>query len=81
MRFARGNRLHQLGTRAGEPRSFERKRRVGTNAGIDDVMQTVFTLLDDLLNFMDISKHYQLVAQALIIILAVSVYVEKRRMA
>jgi hypothetical protein len=28
---------------------------------------------------MDISKHYQLVAQAIIIILAVSIYVERRR--
>jgi ribose transport system permease protein len=36
-------------------------------------------LLNNLLNFLDISKHYQLVAQALIIILAVSVYVERRR--
>jgi predicted ABC-type sugar transport system permease subunit len=29
---------------------------------------------------MDVSKHYQLVAQAVIIILAVSVHVERRRM-
>jgi predicted ABC-type sugar transport system permease subunit len=28
---------------------------------------------------MDVSKHYQLVAQAVIIILAVSIYVERRR--
>ena len=41
----------------------------------------LIALLNNLLNFMDVSKHYQLVAQALIIILAVSVYVERRRMA
>ena len=39
----------------------------------------LISLLNNLLNFMDVSKHYQLVAQALIIILAVSVYVERRR--
>jgi ribose transport system permease protein len=39
----------------------------------------LIALLNNLLNFMDVSKHYQLVAQALVIILAVSVYVEKRR--
>jgi ribose transport system permease protein len=39
----------------------------------------LIALLNNLLNFMDVSKHYQLVAQALIIILAVSVYVERRR--
>src|SRR5262249_55925368 len=41
----------------------------------------LIALLNNLLNFMDVSKDYQLVAQALIIILAVSVYVERRRMA
>ena len=40
----------------------------------------LISLLNNLLNFMDVSKHYQLVAQALIIILAVSIYVERRRM-
>jgi ribose transport system permease protein len=39
----------------------------------------LISLVNNLLNFMDVSKHYQLVAQALIIILAVSVYVERRR--
>lgn len=39
----------------------------------------LIALLNNLLNFMDVSKHYQLVAQAAIIILAVSVYVERRR--
>lgn len=36
-------------------------------------------LLNNILNFMDVSKQFQLVAQALIIIAAVSVYVERRR--
>ena len=40
----------------------------------------LISLLNNLLNFMDVSKHYQLVAQALIIILAVSIYVERRGM-
>ena len=39
----------------------------------------LIALLNNLLNFMDVSKHYQLVAQALIIILAVSVYIDRRR--
>ena len=41
----------------------------------------LISLVNNLLNFLDVSKHYQLVAQALIIILAVSVYVERRRTA
>ncbi len=41
----------------------------------------LISLVNNLLNFMDVSKHYQLVAQALIIILAVSVYAERRRTA
>ncbi len=41
----------------------------------------LISLVNNLLNFMDVSKHYQLVAQALIIIVAVSVYVERRRTA
>ena len=41
----------------------------------------LISLVNNLLNFMDVSKHYQLVAQALIIILAVSVYVNRRRVA
>jgi ribose transport system permease protein len=54
------------------------------SGGKGGVLGTLFgafliALLNNLLNFMDVSKHYQLVAQALIIILAVSVYVERRR--
>ncbi|MET0257549.1 MAG: ABC transporter permease [Methylobacterium sp.] len=37
------------------------------------------SLLNNMLNFLDISSHYQLVVQGLVIILAVSVYVEKQR--
>jgi ribose transport system permease protein len=53
------------------------------SGGKGGVVGTLFgayliSLLNNLLNFMDVSKHYQLVAQALIIILAVSVYVERR---
>jgi len=56
------------------------------SGGRGGVVGTLFgafliALLNNLLNFMDVSKHYQLVAQALIIILAVSVYVERRRTA
>lgn len=36
-------------------------------------------LLNNLLNFLQVSTHYQLVAQGLIIIAAVSIYVERRR--
>jgi ribose transport system permease protein len=55
------------------------------SGGRGGVIGTLFgafliALLNNLLNFMDVSKHYQLVAQAVIIILAVSVYVERRRM-
>jgi ribose transport system permease protein len=49
---------------------------IGTLLGV-----YLISLVNNLLNFMDVSKHYQLVAQALIIILAVSVYVERRRTA
>jgi ribose transport system permease protein len=41
----------------------------------------LISLVNNLLNFMDVSKHYQLIAQALIIILAVSVYMDRRRTA
>jgi ribose transport system permease protein len=55
------------------------------SGGKGGVVGTLFgafliSLLNNLLNFMDMSKHYQLVAQALIIILAVSIHVERRRM-
>jgi ribose transport system permease protein len=55
------------------------------SGGKGGVIGTLFgafliALLNNLLNFTDVSKHYQLVAQAVIIILAVSIYVERRRM-
>jgi ribose transport system permease protein len=55
------------------------------SGGRGGVVGTLFgafliSLLNNLLNFMDVSKHYQLVAQALIIILAVSIHVERRGM-
>ncbi|MBR0848660.1 ABC transporter permease [Bradyrhizobium diazoefficiens] len=54
----------------------------GGRGGVIGTMFGAFliALLNNLLNFMDVSKHYQLVAQAVIIILAVSIYVERRRM-
>ncbi|SHO66831.1 ribose transport system permease protein [Pseudoxanthobacter soli DSM 19599] len=39
----------------------------------------LISLLNNLLNFMDVSSHVQLIVQGLIIILAVSVYIERRR--
>jgi ribose transport system permease protein len=54
------------------------------SGGRGGVIGTLFgaylvSLLNNLLNFMDVSSHVQLMAQGLIIILAVSVYVERRR--
>jgi ribose transport system permease protein len=56
------------------------------SGGRGGVIGTLFgayliSLVNNLLNFMDVSKHYQLIAQALIIILAVSVYMDRRRTA
>lgn len=55
----------------------------GGRGGVIGTLLGVYlvSLVNNLLNFMDVSKHYQLVAQALIIILAVSVYVDRRRAA
>ena len=39
----------------------------------------LISLLNNVLNFMDVSTHYQLIAQGLIVIAAVSIYVEKRK--
>ncbi|MDQ0469885.1 ABC transporter permease [Labrys wisconsinensis] len=54
------------------------------SGGRGGVMGTLFgaylvSLLNNLLNFLDVSTYVQLMVQGLIIILAVSVYVEKRR--
>lgn len=56
------------------------------SGGRGGVMGTLFgaylvSLLNNLLNFLDVSTYVQLMVQGLIIILAVSVYVEKRRSA
>lgn len=53
------------------------------SGGRGGVIGTLFgvyliSLLNNVLNFMDVSSHYQLVIQGLIIIIAVSVYVEKK---
>jgi ribose transport system permease protein len=47
---------------------------VGTLLGV-----YLVSLLNNLLNFLDLSTHYQLIAQGLIVIIAVSVYVENKR--
>jgi ribose transport system permease protein len=54
------------------------------SGGRGGVIGTLFgaylvSLLNNVLNFLDVSTHVQLMVQGLIIILAVSVYVEKRR--
>jgi ribose transport system permease protein len=47
---------------------------IGTLLGV-----YLISLLNNLLNFMDINSHYQLVVQGLIIILAVSIFVQNKR--
>jgi ribose/xylose/arabinose/galactoside ABC-type transport system permease subunit len=47
---------------------------IGTLLGV-----YLISLLNNLLNFMDISSYYQLVVQGLVIILAVSLYVDRKR--
>jgi ribose transport system permease protein len=49
---------------------------VGTLLGV-----YLVSLLNNLLNFLDLSTHFQLIAQGLIVIIAVSVYVENKRKA
>jgi ribose transport system permease protein len=39
----------------------------------------LISLINNVLNFMDVSTHYQLIAQGLIVIAAVSIYVEKKK--
>lgn len=55
----------------------------GGRGGVMGTLLGVYlvSLLNNLLNFLDVSTHFQLVAQGLVIIAAVSVYVEKRRVA
>jgi len=56
---------------------------VGGRGGVIGTLLGVYlvSLLNNLLNFLDVSTHYQLVAQGLIIIIAVSIYMERRRIA
>lgn len=53
----------------------------GGRGGVIGTLMGVYlvSLLNNLLNFMDMSTHYQLIVQGLIVIIAVSVYVEKRK--
>jgi ribose transport system permease protein len=53
----------------------------GGRGGVMGTLMGVYlvSLLNNLLNFMDISTHYQLIVQGLIVIVAVSVYVENKK--
>jgi ribose/xylose/arabinose/galactoside ABC-type transport system permease subunit len=53
----------------------------GGRGGVMGTLMGVYlvSLLNNLLNFMDLSTHYQLIVQGVIVIVAVSVYVENRK--
>ena len=53
----------------------------GGRGGVMGTLMGVYlvSLLNNLLNFLDLSTHYQLIIQGLIVIIAVSVYVENRK--
>jgi ribose transport system permease protein len=53
----------------------------GGRGGVMGTLMGVYlvSLLNNLLNFLDLSTHYQLIVQGLIVIVAVSVYVENRK--
>lgn len=53
----------------------------GGRGGVIGTLMGVYlvSLLNNLLNFLDLSTHYQLIVQGLILIVAVSVYVENRK--
>jgi ribose transport system permease protein len=53
----------------------------GGRGGVIGTLMGVYlvSLLNNLLNFMSLSTHYQLIVQGLIVIIAVSVYVENRK--
>jgi ribose transport system permease protein len=55
----------------------------GGRGGVMGTLMGVYlvSLLNNLLNFMDLSTHYQLIVQGLIVIIAVSVYVENKKRA
>jgi ribose transport system permease protein len=56
---------------------------VGGRGGVTGTLLGVFliSLLNNLLNYLDVSTYYQWIIQGLIIIVAVSIYVERRRRA
>ena len=53
----------------------------GGRGGIGGTLLGVYlvSLLNNVLNFMDVSSHYQLIVQGLVVIIAVSAYVEKTK--
>ena len=53
----------------------------GGRGGVIGTLLGVFliSLLNNLMNYLDVSTYYQWIIQGLIIIVAVSVYVERRR--
>ena len=53
----------------------------GGRGGVIGTLMGVYlvSLLNNLLNFLDVSSHYQLIVQGLIVIIAVSVYVENKK--
>jgi ribose transport system permease protein len=53
----------------------------GGRGGVMGTLMGVYlvSLLNNLLNFLDLSTHYQLIVQGVIVIVAVSVYVENRK--
>lgn len=53
----------------------------GGRGGVMGTLMGVYlvSLLNNLLNFLDLSTHYQLIVQGLIVIVAVSVYVENKK--
>jgi ribose transport system permease protein len=53
----------------------------GGRGGVIGTLMGVYlvSLLNNLLNFLSLSTHYQLIVQGLIVIIAVSVYVENKR--
>ncbi|PTE06848.1 ABC transporter permease [Mesorhizobium helmanticense] len=53
----------------------------GGKGGVFGTLLGVYlvSLINNVLNFMDVSTHYQLIAQGLIVIAAVSIYVEKKK--
>jgi ribose/xylose/arabinose/galactoside ABC-type transport system permease subunit len=54
---------------------------LGGKGGVIGTLLGVYliSLLNNVLNFMDVSSHFQLIAQGLIVMLAVSIYVENKR--